>query len=221
MILDCCSDNTEIFLTNFIDSLDKCDRENKSLLTNILILKSETPLFETTSDNLGFFCSRGKYIIEIQADMKMTDYGYNIKLLKPFTINDDIISISGRFCCEQKTWIGIGKSGKLIETETKDIPSIDMNRYYIGETCNRGPLVLDNNKLRELKYLDEVNYFLDDSDHDLFARAYVEKKWRCGYVPLISFHIYLMDLPENQEIKLIVYIMIKNYNRLIMEIMDF
>ena len=35
-----------------------------------------------------------------------------------------------------------------------------------------------------MKYLDEVNYFLDNSDHDLFARAFVEKSWTCGYVPI-------------------------------------
>ena len=32
--------------------------------------------------------------------------------------------------------------------------------------------------------MDEVNYFLDNSDHDLFARAYFYKKWICGYVPM-------------------------------------
>jgi hypothetical protein len=35
-----------------------------------------------------------------------------------------------------------------------------------------------------MNYLDEVNYFLDNSDHDLFARAYVKKAWICGYAPI-------------------------------------
>jgi len=47
-----------------------------------------------------------------------------------------------------------------------------------------GPLLLDRSKLEELNYLDEINYFLDDSDHDLMARAFLEKKYICGYVPI-------------------------------------
>ena len=38
--------------------------------------------------------------------------------------------------------------------------------------------------MKILRYLDEVNYFLETSDHDLFARAYVERGWICGYVPI-------------------------------------
>jgi hypothetical protein len=45
-------------------------------------------------------------------------------------------------------------------------------------------LLLDRAKLAELNYLDEENYFLDNSDHDLMARAYLEKQYICGYVPI-------------------------------------
>ena len=38
-----------------------------------------------------------------------------------------------------------------------------------------------------MNFLDEENYFIDDSDHDLMARAYLEKNYICGYVP-IDFH---------------------------------
>ena len=38
--------------------------------------------------------------------------------------------------------------------------------------------------MKILRYLDEVNYFLETSEHDLFARAYVERGWICGYVPI-------------------------------------
>ena len=39
-------------------------------------------------------------------------------------------------------------------------------------------------KLEELNFLNEEEYFLDDSDHDLMARAYIEKRYICGYVPI-------------------------------------
>jgi hypothetical protein len=38
--------------------------------------------------------------------------------------------------------------------------------------------------LRELNFLDEEHYVLGDDDHDMFARAWVLKQWRCGFVPV-------------------------------------
>jgi hypothetical protein len=150
-----------------------------------LVLKSTIPLFEVAADNLGFFCSRGKYCLEIQADMEMTDEGYNMRLLQPFLLNDNIIGISGR-CTHDFTGQrgGVGKLGFDISVKVKDLPNVDADYYYIGETCNRGPLLFDKEKLKTLKYLDEANYFLENDEHDLFARAYVEHGWRCGYVPI-------------------------------------
>lgn len=181
-ILDSCSDNTEQNLIHFITNMNI----KYPLLIKILLLKSNIPLFETSADNLGFICSNGQYILEIQADMKMTDLGYNMKLLKPFTLDDSIIGISGRCCItfSLDETAGIGKLGIDVLKPLDLLPSIDKKAYYIGETCNRGPLLLDHSKLKELGYLDEVNYFLDNSDHDLFARAYFMKKWICGYVPI-------------------------------------
>lgn len=181
LIIDCCSDNTEQSIYNWFKNLDF----NKyNLLTNILILKSEIPLFETSADNLGFFCSNGKYCLEIQADMEMTEYGYNMSLLRPFLLDNNIIGISGRCCHDFLCKKGVGKLGTDIQKNLNELPSVDRNAYYIGETCNRGPLLLDKQKLQEMNYLDEANYFLDNSDHDLFARAYVKKSWICGYVPI-------------------------------------
>jgi hypothetical protein len=97
-------------------------------------------------------------------------------------LNEHIIGISGRCCHSFDETNGIGKLGLDITKQL--LPNIDQNAYYIGETCNRGPLLLHNSKLKELGYLDEVNYFLDNSDHDLFARAYFLKNWICGYVPI-------------------------------------
>ena len=178
IILDACSDNTK---NNLLSLMKKFNPP--SFLVKIIIIESYIPMFETQSDNLGFYLSDSKYVLEIQADMEMTEYGYNNKLLKPFLTNPNIIGISGR-CCHglRDPEECVGKCGMNIEKDL--LNNIDRNAYYIAETCNRGPLLLDNYKLKELGYLDEVNYFLDDSDHDLFARAYYYKKWICGYSPI-------------------------------------
>lgn len=181
IILDYCFDNTEKNLMEFINSY-------KNVLCNfiqITILKNENlPLFETKCDNIGFKLAEGKFCLEIQADMKMTELGYNIHLSKPFNILENVIAVSGR--CAHNLFNhrqGIGKLGSAIEKTVNEL-NISKNKFYVYETCNRGPLLIDRAKLKELNYLNEEVYFLEDSDHDLFARAYIEKKYICGYVPI-------------------------------------
>jgi glycosyltransferase involved in cell wall biosynthesis len=191
IIIDSCSDGTKENVMNFVETELQCNKAH-IFLTGIIVLNSELPLFETCADNLGFFCSSAQYSLEIQADMQMTEYGYNVRLMRPFQLNNNVIGISGRCCHTFSENQGIGKLGRDIEQPLSNLPHIDKAYWYISETCNRGPLLIDNDKLRMLGYLDEVNYFLDDSDHDLFARAFVQKKWICGYVP-IDFSAPLVD----------------------------
>lgn len=181
LILDSCDDNTEQKILNYFDNITN---DKVILLNKILILQSNIPLFETTSDNLGCFCAKGEYLLEIQADMEMTQYGYNMKLLKPFLMRNDILGVSGRCCHNFIGNKGIGKLGYNITKPLCEIKNININSFYIGETCNRGPLLLNSQKFKDLGYFDECNYFLDDSDHDLFARGFLQKKWVCGYVPI-------------------------------------
>ena len=47
-----------------------------------------------------------------------------------------------------------------------------MNKFYVAETCNRGPLLFVGRRLKALNYLDEDNFVLGDDDHDVMARAY-------------------------------------------------
>jgi len=113
-----------------------------------------------------------------------------MSMLRPFLINNNVLGVSGR-CCHGLTYShGVGKLGRDVESPLKE--NIDKNIFYVSETCNRGPLMLNTEKLKELKYLDEHNYFLDNSDHDLFARGFYFKSWICGYVP-IEFNAPLVN----------------------------
>jgi len=178
LIVDSCSDKTEEKVLGIFngDGLPE-------LLTNVVIMRSAAPLFETSADNLGFLCSRGEYILEIQADMQMTERGFNMALLRPFLkVKEPLIAVSGR-CCHGLTYNGgVGKTGGSVDSPLD--PQINRNFIYISETCNRGPIILRRKMVEELGYLDEVNYFLDYSEHDLFTRARVLKSWFCGYAPM-------------------------------------
>jgi glycosyltransferase involved in cell wall biosynthesis len=196
VILDFCFDNTEKNLMYFLENY----KNNIPNFIQITIFKNENiPLFETKCDNIGFKNSVGKYCLEIQADMKMVEYGYNIHLTKPFLLLDNVIAVSGRCAHNLFNSNGVGKLGATIETNIEYL-GVDKNKFYVYETCNRGPLLLDREKLKEMDYLDEKEYFLDNSDHDLMARAYLEKKYICGYVP-IEFYapLFLGSIRNNKN----------------------
>jgi glycosyltransferase involved in cell wall biosynthesis len=179
LILDFCFDETEDRLLTFLDSYKNMNNS----LVHIKIFKNYESLFETACDNLGFKHSEGTYCLEIQADMEMTEIGYNLELTKPFQLLSNVIAVSGR-CTHAMFNTGVyGKHGINIEKSLKEL-QIQRNRFYQFETCNRGPLLINRKKLIELNYLDEEHYFLDDSDHDLMARAYIQKRYICGYVPI-------------------------------------
>jgi glycosyltransferase involved in cell wall biosynthesis len=199
IILDYCFDNTESNIVNFLN-----DYENftDNFIQITIFTNEDKPLFETKCDNIGFKYSSGKYCLEIQSDMKMTENGYNLQLTKPFNILNNVVAVSGRcahnmFNCD----IGIGKLGNNIETLISEL-NVNKDIFYVFETCNRGPLLIDRQKLKELNYLDEEEYFLDDSDHDLMARAYIEKKYICGYVPIDFYAPLTLGSTRNN----------KNYN---------
>jgi glycosyltransferase involved in cell wall biosynthesis len=180
IILDYCFDNTEKYLLDFLNNYTN----NNSNLIEISIFKnSDKPLFETKCDNIGFKNSKGKFCLEIQADMEMTELGYNIQLTKPFYMLDNVIAVSGRCTHNLFDDDGVGKLGGNIEKNNNTL-NVDKNCFYVFETCNRGPLLLDRTKLKEMNFLNEDEYFLDNSDHDLMARAFLEKKYICGYVPI-------------------------------------
>ena len=188
IILDFCFDNTE---KNLIDFLDNYVNTKTNFIQISIFKNIDKPLFETKCDNIGFKNSNGKYCLEIQADMEMTEFGYNIHLTKPFHLFDNILAVSGRCAHNLFDGNGVGKLGYDIENPINTL-NIDKNSFYVYESCNRGPLLIDLAKLKELNFLNEEDYFLDNSDHDLMARAFLEKNYICGYMP-IDFNAPLCD----------------------------
>lgn len=178
IVCDGCDDSSESKIVEFFKKYAACYKR----LDRAVVIHQPTPIFETACDNMGFVLSRGKYIIEVQADMKIVTYNYNELLRLPFKINPKVCGVSGRCCHSWHECVGIGMLGCKFGTPGM-IPEDWKWKFFIADTCNRGPLMLDSLKMKELKYLDQQNFYLDDSDHDYFARARL-KGWICGYVPI-------------------------------------
>jgi FkbM family methyltransferase len=185
LIIDGCNDSTKQKVLELFNNEDV----TRLTLTRIRIIENVRGIFETSSDNQGFIMSDGKYIIEIQADMRIMSYGYNVQLTTPMEIFDDIIGVSGR-CCHSinnnSTSTNCGKLGTLADYPHKS-EFHQFNSVILSHTANRGPLAIRKSMLHKLGYLDEQHYVLDDSDHDLFMRAWHYNHWRVGFVPVEVF----------------------------------
>jgi len=177
LILDGCTDGTkEAVLTTI--------KNPPANLCKIVVVSLSDGIFETSCDNLGFVNTTGKYIIEIQADMQVMTQGYNMLLTTPMQIYPDLIAVSGR-CCHTLTGVftGVGKLGSLVESP--HVTSFQgMNQIHLSHTVNRGPLALRRSMLEELNYLDEKKFVLGDDEHDLFIRAWNQKRWRTAFYPV-------------------------------------
>ncbi len=176
-ILDGCTDTSRDELLRAVQRVPKG-------LCSLTIVSSPSGIFETSCDNLGFVNARGKYIVEIQADMQVQTTGYNVLLAMPMEIYPDLIAISGR-CCHTLTTphTGVGKLGARAE-QPHNLPFDMYNQIYLSHTVNRGPLVIRKSMLEELGYLDEANFVLGDDEHDLFYRAWTQKRWRTAFYPI-------------------------------------
>lgn len=174
IIFDGC---TDLSRENAINSIVKSQN-----LCRVTLLTNQNGIFETSCDNQGFMISRSEFIIEIQADMIIEEEDYDVLLCRPLIQYTDIIAVSGR-CCHQviDDTKGIGKLGMLVQQPHK---IKDKSKLFLSQTCNRGPLILRKSMLVALNYLDEEHYALGDDEHDLFARAWVQKKWRTGFFPI-------------------------------------
>lgn len=182
LILDGCTDRTRERILEWVGLLNV-----PNYLVRIHILENPQGIFETSCDNQGFTLARGKYIVEVQADMVVLTFGYNILLSSPLEQYSDLIAVSGRCChaINQSVGMHAGKLGEAISHPHRILQEFEAyGKVFLSHTVNRGPLVLRRSMVEELGFLDEAHYVLGDDEHDLFARAWAQKQWRCGFVPV-------------------------------------
>jgi hypothetical protein len=184
LILDACEDGSKAAVLEFFSGSYRS-------FSRVIVIESDVPLFETVCDNIGFRLGLGKWFLEIQADMKMTEPGFNLRLSEPFLRYDNVIAVSGRCCHSLDQSEIIGRGGHAIERPVASF-GLSSTTFYVNEVCNRGPLLLDAAKTRSMGYLDETNFYLDYSEIDMILRAYDSNGWISGYVP-IDFDSPLSD----------------------------
>lgn len=180
VVIDGCTDNSETIVNEILKS--------EKIKYKII----HTPdVFETKANNAGLKEASGKYAIIIQDDMVINEYGWNVRMQKPFIKFDDVFAVTARTA---HNWIYNENSKHINTTENldncycdilihcdhADRTSIPRDTFAVRASVNRGPLMIDLDDLRTLNYLDEEYAPLDMDDHDLMFRAKTELNKVCG-----------------------------------------
>ena len=149
-------------------------------LVHIRTIVQPTSVWETTANNIGARAAfaDAQWLVFIQDDVIMSMDGWNAVLVLPARLYTDVIAVSARCTHTRYTaasephrpW---GRCGRDVGEPLVSQPE-ERCTFWVRDTANRGPLLVVHEYMKALGYFDEVHFHMDDSDHDLFARAYNE-----------------------------------------------
>jgi glycosyltransferase involved in cell wall biosynthesis len=156
VILDGCIDNTESIVKAILKTC------------NIKVKIIHTPdVNEVIASNIGYKSADCDFILAVQDDVRIRDKFYDERLMKPFKIVDNLMIVSGRNADDLKIEDGIIKTFNTSGADT----NAARNVFAIRDVINRGPILIDHKKLKELNYLDETFAPLGQDDTDLSLRG--------------------------------------------------
>lgn len=190
IVLDGCSDNSELIAKNFI-------LKNPKLKIKLLYAND---VFETKANNIGLKSAEGDYVIIIQDDMLINENNWNLRLTNPFRKFNDVFAVSAN-CAHNWELNPNSHHINMLENLNncrcdilKDVNhagrhwGLSRDIFAIRETVNRGPLAINHDDLYDLNYLDEAYAPLDMDDHDLCYRMKkkLNKVVGCYWIDFIS-----------------------------------
>ena len=91
VVFDDCTDGS---IRSITDSISGNAAPNN--LNHVMLIRQDTPAFETTSNNIGMRASRGKYWILVQDDMDIIHKGWNSAAASVLRIYSDVFAVSMR-----------------------------------------------------------------------------------------------------------------------------
>jgi len=184
-ILDNKSNHTKELIIVFDGCNDKSEEYSKEILSNVkdinIIYEYAPNLFETKSNNIALKKSTCNYSMIIQDDMIIEEEDFDKRMLKPF-IFGDTFAVTARLAHNDVLMNGMlgWRDHAGYDPYNKQIWPSMRNHFSIRDVCNRGPLLLDNEKLIKLNYLDEAFSPQGLDDHDICLKAWKNYKWVSG-----------------------------------------
>lgn len=188
--LDNCSDNSEQVLLNYVEEKRK---SGYKLLIALSVVYGDN-WFETKSNNACAKRSVGEFCIFIQDDDVIQEPGFDLKLLRPFSIWPEVFAVSGHmahnFTINRNSpdfntlpYINNRWAETLSHHDHAKQANIGENEFVIRNTCNRSPLAIRRSDLVKLNYFDE-SFVQDCDDHSLIMRAKIQLKKIVGAVAI-------------------------------------
>jgi glycosyl transferase family 2 len=166
------------------------------LVAHATIVRNPAPIFETASDNIGFWLADTDVIIEVQSDIYVREAAFDALVLRTLAMTPRPSAVSGR-CGHSffelrhslvRALLGgrreacVGLCGDLIETPAVVEPI--RGHVYRCETVPRGPWAVRKSDLERAGYLDERYFFQDNDDHDYHRRLFDATGRRPVYAPM-------------------------------------
>ena len=170
-VLDGCTDGSEVILMDFL-----MNNKQKNLCGfNILYADN---LYETRCNNMAAKASTGDYVCIVQDDCKITEFGFDKRLVKPFEHFNDVFAVSGNMAHHWEiNPNSVGKNADgwadlLTHTHHATRFNIPDSVFAVRDSCNRGPLMINRKDLAFMGYFPEV----DKQDLDEHILIYEVKK---------------------------------------------
>lgn len=173
-VLDGCTDNSPKIITELVKKIPK-NIIHKIIYTN--------NVFEIRSNNIGIKNATQKYVCIVQDDMEIIEQNWDKRMIQPFLHFTDIFAITARSALQMDVngnFFNI-KEGPVGHHCFEKNNNISRDIVYINQMVNRGPLMMELEKVKILGYLDEtLPGLLAADDHDLCVKAFLNYGWKCG-----------------------------------------
>lgn len=173
-VLDGCTDNSPNIINEFIKTIPS-NITHKILYTN--------DVFEIRSNNVGMKHATQKYVCIVQDDMEIIEKNWDKRLIQPLLKFNDLFAITSRSALQMNSngiFFNI-KEGPVGHNCFNKDNKLSRDIIYINQMVNRGPLIMDLEKVKVLGYLDEtLPGLLAADDHDLCVKAFLQYGWKCG-----------------------------------------
>ena len=166
LLFDGCSDRTEELAMNFLSS--------KKLQPKISYADD---VHEVKANNLCFKQCSCEYILTVQDDIIITEKNFDQRMLKPFTATENLLGVTGRDAVD--CMIRNNDLDFCNMAGTDAIPKTPRNIFGMRQIINRGPILFNHEKLKDMNYLDERYAPVNQDDTSLFLSG-LRKGYRSG-----------------------------------------
>lgn len=83
-------------LIQILETVGKLPRQSNTSLVSARVYSTKVSRFEAYCDYWGIQVAKSKFVIEVQADMRILDLGFDVRLVNALRQNIDLIAVSGR-----------------------------------------------------------------------------------------------------------------------------